>query len=153
MQFNLLNSGKKITQEKLSALEEKLQVVFPTDYKSFLLKKNGGSPTLSTIKFTGVDGFSNSTIIKQFFSVEGMPAFNLEINTNFYTRSGRIPKNVIPIAEDIASNLICMDVSNTSNGTIYFWDHELELDKEDYGNLAPISRSFSEFINMLHQES
>lgn len=152
MELDLINQGAKITLEQLSTLEAKMGVVLPDDYKLFLLKKNGGYLNPATFEFTGTDGLPNSTMIKHFFAIEGEPAVDLETNTRFYAESGRIPNGVLPIAEDLAANLICLDVSDSVvKGTIYFWDHELELEKEGYENLAPISRSFSQFIALLHE--
>lgn len=43
---------------------------------------------------------------------------------------GRIPKELVPIADPDFGNLICMSLDKATYGKIYFWDHEIADLKE-----------------------
>jgi hypothetical protein len=67
----------------------------------------------------------------------------------FYTSASRIPPSALPIASDIAGNLLCMDFKGNHSGRIYFWDHELECDLNGYDNLSLVANSFSTLLTQI----
>lgn len=54
----------------------------------------------------------------------------LTYNIDFYKE--RIPMGYLPIADDVFGNLILIAVSDKNIGKIYFWEHEYDLDSEEF---------------------
>lgn len=73
-------------------------------------------------------GHTNETLIDTFFGVDHKKESNIKDIYNVYVSNKRTPSSTLPIASDIAGNLVCLDFNKTTNGKIYFWDHELECE-------------------------
>lgn len=148
---HIIKGGKlPLSKEQIEVVEKRMGIRLPDDYKEFLMQFNGGQPEPATFDFTGVDGCENDSVVNNFLSIHDGKEDNFEIDYFFYTKNKRIPDNVAPIARDPAGNLICICLSGSNRGKIYFWDHELEFEKPGPSNLAYIAKSFSEFFSMLH---
>ena len=98
------------------------------------------------------DGFSNSTTIRCFFSLETGGDDDLWNIFQFYLEAERIPPGVLPIAEDIAGNLVCLCIDREDAGAIYYWDHELELDMAKYDELTRLAADLPSFLSMLKDD-
>jgi cell wall assembly regulator SMI1 len=130
--------------------EKELQFQFPNDYKAFLLELNGGRrPLKNILRYEGVDGIISETAIDSFFGVDCVENYSLKNMYTFYTSASRIPPSALPIASDIAGNLLCMDFKGNHSGRIYFWDHELECDLNGYDNLSLVANSFSTLLTQI----
>ena len=153
--IEIIDSAKKIDSMDIVRVENLFGFDLPEDYKSFLLKFNGGRPKPSTFDFIGVDNLKNSTDIRIFFSIRDTEkkADDLENNIAFYWDNERLAKSVIPIAADFGGNLISMSISGDNYGKIFFWDHEFELELDDDENLAKLADSFTDFIDTLHDNA
>ncbi len=46
------------------------------------------------------------------------------IEDQHQTYLGRLPRGVLPIADDPGGNQFCLDVAGAFPGTVWFWDHE-----------------------------
>lgn len=149
--IEILDSAPKIDSAKLEWVESLFRFKLPNDYKTFLLRFNGGRPLKSSFDFVGVDGLQNTSDLKMFYSI-GNPESedNLETNITYYWENERLAKSVIPIAVDYGGNLICMSILAKDYGAIYFWDHEFELELELDENLAKLDNSFIDFIDNLY---
>ncbi len=139
-----------LSNETLQAVEQYWGFQLPKSYRIFLLRSNGGSPIEKIFDFRNkkdgscLDGFFG--IVKDFNN-------NLLIYREYASK--RVPKNMLPIADDVYGNLILLAVKNPDRGKIYFWDHELEVEEGEeptYENLTLIADSFDEFINNLKPE-
>lgn len=119
----------------------------PRDYKEFLVKHNGGSPQQPN----EVKGHSGASV-RSFLGINGESGRDLyKVLENY---SGRIPKNTIPIAEDGCGNLLVMSLEKANYGSVYFWDHELEVEEEDEvidnpPNITRLANNFSEFFEKM----
>jgi hypothetical protein len=63
-----------------------------------------------------------------------------------------VPAGFLPLAVDPGGNLICLVISGTNTGKVYFWDHEEEVEEGQqpgYSNVYLIANSFNEFLNSL----
>jgi hypothetical protein len=74
-----------------------------------------------------------------------------------------MPHTIIPIASDGGGDQICLGVSGSERGQVYYWDHHNEWDEEDYeedwgepmppeekfSNLTLVAGSFEEFLSRL----
>ena len=147
-----LDPVKKLQPSDFERVEFLFGFDFPDDYKSFMLEFKGGRPIPPAFDYVGVDGVENSTAIRTFYSIDNFEKIEDDIETNilYYWENERLIRSVIPIAVDIAGNLVCMSISEVDYGKISLWDHEFELDLECHENLAKLADSFTEFLAILY---
>lgn len=140
-----------LSEPVLKALEIYWGFGLPKDYRAFLIKHNGGSPTIDYFNFK--DDKNDGSDIRYFLGIYPDEYRNLLGFLKIYNE--RLPNNIFPIGYDSGGNLICISVKGPDRGKIYFWNHEMEADPAqgevpDYSNLTLIADSFDEFINSLH---
>lgn len=142
-------SEKPLTLEGLEAAEQRLQVVFPAEFREFLLKHNGGRPRPNTFEFIDTNGESSNSLIDFFLAIFDGNIDNLEIEYRARVAEDRLLPHLVPIANDPFGNLICLSVRGEDQGKVYFWDHEIEPETAGYENMSLIADSFTEFLNKL----
>lgn len=142
-------SERLLTLEELAAAEQRLKVVFPTDFREFLLKHNGGRPTPNRFLFKDHEGKDSSSLVHFFHAIYDGRIDNLEMKYQFLVSEGRLLPKMAPIANDPFGNLICLSVAGEDLGNVYFWDHEIEPETAGYENMSLIADSFTEFLNKL----
>lgn len=142
-------SQKPLTDVDVSAAEQRLQVVFPPEYREFLFKHNGGRPSPNVFEFQDPDGDEADSLVNFFFSIYEGPVNNLENKYRGFVSDERLLPHFLPIAGDPFGNLICLSVGGEDRGKVYFWDHEIEPDTAGYENMSLLANSFTEFIDML----
>jgi hypothetical protein len=143
-------SPELIHNNLINTLECFWDVKLPKSYKDFILSTNGGTPDKKI--FFMSNGEEGS--VKSFFGIIADYSYGLLERIKMF--SERIPKNMLPIANDSGGNLILLSVRGADYGRLYFWDHnwEAEEGKEPaYSNLTLVADSFNEFINSLKDES
>ncbi len=72
---------------------------------------------------------------------------------------GRIPDDLLWIADDPFGNAICIGIRGRYFGKVYFWDHEREPDEKTWdgsvetaGNIQFLANSFRQFVAGLKPE-
>nr|WP_321232909.1 ankyrin repeat domain-containing protein [uncultured Psychroserpens sp.] len=124
-----------ITEKDISKFEQDIDVKLPKDYKKFILKNNGGRPTLNIFETLGGEYESD---IQFFFGITEEGIYDLRRNQT------NLPNNLIgkflPIAIDSGGNLILLQLDSN---TVHFFDHEIE-------EIVTISNSFKEFLKDLY---
>lgn len=146
MAIQIEDGGPSISEERLAQVEERLGIEFPVDYRSFMLKYNGGEPSPNSFQFKEFDGDYTDSLVLMFLAIDS-EKFNLEQEVEIY--AGRIPDHLVPIAADPFGNVICIAVAGPSAGAIYFWDHEEEGDVLNNDNVYLIADTFTEFLDLL----
>lgn len=146
----ILESGKKINESNILEFEDKIDLKLPLEYKSFLLKYNGGECEPCEFVFTE-NGVESDSSVRSFFAIGGIDGdYDLEENVDIYiNEEKRLLNGLIPIAEDDGGNLICICCLGLETGKIYFWDHENEDENDLNGNVFLVSNSLNEFIDNL----
>ena len=145
------------TPEELDSLEKYAEVVFPNEYRNHLLKDNGGQCTPSVFHFSE-NGKVTSSCIDRFLPTHKETWGSLKDYIETYKiDEKRLPNNLIPVAFDPGGNLICLSCFGSDAGSVYFWDHENEVDysetdDSDTTNLYLIANSFSVFLASLTEE-
>lgn len=96
------------------------------DWIDFLNENDGAVPEPNESDV----GKDNGVGVTAFFSVKAAQAA-------YRDYSGRMPPDVLPIADAVGGNLVCLGLSASRTGVL-FWDHETE----ELTALAPSFRSF-----------
>lgn len=140
--------GPQLDRPAIQDLERRISSSLPDDYATFLLRCNGGwfyednvvyrASSLETLGgaiglffFYGLGRLDNSLDIRRALDVYGIG------NT-----LRRIPKDTIPIASTAGGELLL----GLTNGQIYFWERDRELDvKDPDDNQLLVAESFAEF--------
>ena len=152
--MNLSEIGKKLTQEDLSELESKLNIILSSDYKVFLLQNNGGTPDkMIGLDFIEIDpntnkSFDQGTDVQYFYDIDlVITAYGNLIAEEL------IPEKYISFACDSCGNaiLLCSDASE-NNGKVYFANHGLYNQTTGAWVITEIASSFDEFIGKLEIE-
>ena len=154
LQINDANRFGGLTLEKLKEFEQTFGIKLPDDYRSFLLKYNGGVPEPGIVDFIE-HGENQSDVVNYLCGIHsGEYWASLEWYMDMY--KGRIPAGFIPFGYDPGGNLYLISVEGEHPGKVYFWDHENEagIFDEEPGlkNMSFISNSFTEFLDKLRPE-
>ncbi len=107
----LISGFKRIDEESIEEYEDKLSIKLPKQYRTFLLKYNGGETPN-----TNFESNSEASDIKVFFGI-GDVKYSLS-DIEMIEKGG---KQYLPIAVDSFGNHILIQISD---GTIYFENHE-----------------------------
>jgi cell wall assembly regulator SMI1 len=151
-----LETEAKLLESDILRIEEKLTINLPEQYRTHLLKYNGGRPVRCAFSTLGVNEGNYSPFssgVHYFYAIYEGKQENFETKYNIF--KGRMPANMIPIASDGGGNQICVSVSGNDYGHIYFWDHEDEADDDstpDYSNLTHLADSLNDFIQRLEYD-
>jgi hypothetical protein len=147
-----------LTEERLGQLETRLKGRLPEDYRTFLLRYNGGRPTLSRFTFA-VEGEEQESILEWLYAVHDQP---YEEPEDWDPDSGELPPyfaqpleevwaelrsekpkaGVLPIGRDPGGNLVCLGYAGKRAGQVWLYDHETE-------SFVPLAGNFSDFLNGL----
>ncbi|MGU3370243.1 SMI1/KNR4 family protein [Bacillus mycoides] len=142
---------KQIKIEDIESFEKNNGLKLPDDYKSFLLKDNGGKSNRR--RFSTKDDVVTSSIM-MFFPLSEETENNLQNSLNYYIKGNKLPSKFIPIGKDPADNIICISIHGSDIGSVYHC-HTYHIDDE--GELEPkfirkIASSFTEFVNELSEK-
>jgi hypothetical protein len=142
---------------QIEEIEKCVRLDFPIDYKNHLLKYNGGQCSPSIFKFYENKKWTESCIdwFLAIYDGEYDNLKNILKLTNLIKK--RLPTHILPIALDPGGNLICISCGAEDKGSIYFWDHENEVNYDettdaDYSNLYFVAKSLNELIVGLKEE-
>lgn len=150
MTFVMHDFGPPLTNARIAELERELGVTLTTDYRIFLMKHNGGRPDPRFFPVRGLDG-NLFRGIQIFFGVDSKIK-STNVDWNYLTYLGRIPRNLLPIACDDEGNLICLSLGELDEGSINYWDHNNEHSPPSYDNVHLIADTFGDFLDGIHFE-
>ncbi|HYO55635.1 SMI1/KNR4 family protein [Archangium sp.] len=128
----------------------------PLEYKRFLERFNGGSPTPSgfRIRWSGQEWAErwSTDMVQQFLGIqEGSPA---DLLSDVRVYRGRIPADTIPIGYDPGGNLLLLGVRGANTGKVFFWlqDYEIrEGGEPDYRNVGEVAPNLDAFLDSLFE--
>ncbi len=148
-------SEKTLTAKDIKEAEAKLNLIFPTSYKNFLLKFNGGSPEECAVDFDGNKLKIQGDDIKCFFNIGGKKTYDVVHKS--LSKDFILPDGVIFIASTHTSNFFLLSLRSDSYGEIFYKDHEFEdtspfIPKESVlpESIVKVANSFEEFIASLY---
>jgi hypothetical protein len=139
-----INPYGPLSPNQLDDFEKRNFMHLPSDYRNFLLQNNGGRPVPS---FFWIKPYEDGTGVYQFYGLHNGPP-HLCIATYVNDERFGIPNLILPIGDDGIGNSLCLGVSSSNQGKIFFLDHEVypyHISNSSLG-LFKISDSFSEFL-------
>ncbi|WP_280813157.1 SMI1/KNR4 family protein [Variovorax sp. TBS-050B] len=136
--------------DRIGFVERTLGFALPKEYIRFLLTSNGGDVRGFGCEIMHPDHGKIGIPLERFFSVDASNAdFDLISNYNYYTGSQRIPSWFLPVAVDVGTNMIGLDVGPGAEGPVYFWDHEREL--LDENGVFEVAGSLTRFLQAVQK--
>jgi len=121
MTLTIEDQGNPLTEEDLANLERQLDMTLPAQYRQFLLRSNGGSPSPDIVDIEGLEGGMAS--IQSFFGIGG-PLECDDLSGNKEVFSDRIPPRMLPVACDCSGNIYCLSVSGDDCGRVIYVDRQ-----------------------------
>ena len=135
---------------KIERLQEEIGHLIPLEYKEFLRQHTEGTPHKPIFSYTTPSGREGHSCIAFFFSIDSSDAqHDVLSNYRYYLENDRIQSGILPIAMDIADNLVCLDVRKLG-GKIVYWNHEEEFNKNK--GISKLADSLSAFLSTLSLE-
>ena len=129
-------------EERVREFEAKYSFVFPEQYRSFLLKYNGGKTPNTEFRINKVSadvegfyGLGNATQYHNYSSFESMDGLE-----------DWLKDSVLPIAENSFGDYIMIGIGNTNNGKVYFYYHDRQK------KYIELSENFKMFISKCKSE-
>lgn len=135
-------SNIKFDKTKFDEFQNKLDITMPYEYIGFLKKYNGGIPELNVVNLQ--DQEIKSFTVTDFFGINNEQINDL--NSQYKVYKKRIPKGNIPICRTEGGNIVCL---NINNGSVYLWDHDVELINNDVESLLYVAKNFEEFLKLM----
>ena len=99
------------------------QLEFPNAFVEYLQAHNDAQ-----LEENILDLGDNECCVRYFYGTS--LEFYSDIRMIHEAYRGRIPKELVPIADPDFGNLICISLAQATYGKIYFWDHEIADLKE-----------------------
>jgi SMI1 / KNR4 family (SUKH-1) len=154
MKHIIIEHSSSLTEDELAAAERQLGVNLPDDYRSFMLRYNGGQPEPDGFDVIWRDDREcgqdwRTSTLSWFLSLDERRGYNL-LKYNQPGFAGRIPRGTIAIAVDAGGNLILLALEGPYAGRILFWVREYEVEEGEepgYDNVGIIADNFDQFLN------
>ena len=151
--MEITKQGPTINEQEVKDFEQLIGYSLPTDYRRFLLTNNGGKPNPD---FFDVPGWRyKESFVTDLKGIKTGLKVDLAKLYNLF--EGRLPKGFIAVGADPGGNLILLSLDGSTQGKVYFFDHENEPDDatddvKDYPNIYEVGKSFDQFLNNLRGE-
>jgi hypothetical protein len=138
------NKFGRLSEIELQDFEVANSILFPNEYKEFLLKYNGGHPEPNIVPQVRTD-------LNWIYGMHQDPDW-----ASFYFAvdifHSRIPSWYVPIGSNSFGNQFIMSLYSENHGVIALWHHEQETmgDADQYfDNVTFVANSFTELLNSL----
>lgn len=141
MRCKMGNGGPRLSENDLDSFEKDANIVLPAEYRSFLLRHNGGLPSPDVIDVKGAPG--SPTDVQVFFGI-GRPVESSDLRWNRRTFVERLPNKWLPIAHDSGGNLFCLSLSGPDVGSVMYVDLDQALP-----GFYSVARNIDEFLDQL----
>ena len=115
--------GHAFDQNRFEAFCRAYQLEFPKAFVDYLQAHNDAQLEVNIL-----DLGDNECCVRYFYGTSLESYSDIRMIHEAYR--GRIPKELVPIADPDFGNLICMSLDQATYSKIYFWDHEIADLKE-----------------------
>ena len=120
---------------------------FAEAYRQFLLSSNGGVPEANEFDVLQTKTGSG---VNRLYGIIGENK-NGDLLREQSLLKDRLPKGIISIGDAVGGNRICLSLRGADYGNVFFWDHELESDRDPALALANLAPSFDVFLASLQR--
>lgn len=146
--LQLLVNKPAANEVRVTAFETELGQWLPDDYRTFLLRYNGGRPARRAFQFARSLMIHVRPAIHWFLSLHDGAASNLEHIAR--APRGRIPPDTLPIANDPFGSYVLLGLAGEARSKIYFWDHErTAAAPPDWSTVDLVADRFDRFLRQL----
>ena len=144
--MEFIDSYNPISENDLKNVENKIGYQLPDEYKSFLLKHNGGRPNLDGVRHNG----EHFDYVGHFYAIRG-EMYHDDLIHQIKEYKDMIPEGYLPIGESPGGDVFCISLKDPTKGALFHWDHEeANYDGEPWEyNMINLSPSLNEFIKGL----
>lgn len=154
--MNWRKTDDSLTVDIILRIEKEIELNFPKDFVSFIIKNNHGRPEKPVFDTSKSKGRFFGALLN--FNIEKKHSDNfLEV---YKSISATIPNGFFPFASDPSGNYLCAEIQKDEVVNVYLWNHEkeFEIDREnndflnvqDYHTLEYVSDSLKNFLNKLY---
>ena len=154
--ITIRDSAEPVNSDQLDGIERSLNLRLPAEYRSFLLRTNGGVPEPRWFHYIAIDEDEGTRRrqkgkIAQFYSASRAEARSGQVNslvTLYQNWSYFDFPWLLPIAEvedALEGGFLCIAVEGENEGRIYYWP-EQEMGEE---TLHRVADSFNSFLALL----
>jgi hypothetical protein len=143
MSVDFRSRGRLASGDDIARLEDELRATLPRDYVSFLRTVGGGRPAPN--QSVDDQAVELGVAVTDFFDAD-------QLAKEWSKWRARVPARLVPIADAEGRNLVCLSLHGEDRGSVYFWDHETEVEdgvEPDGRNITRIAASFEEFLDGL----
>ena len=136
------NEFHSITTDEMTTFEDCLSCSLPAGFRHFALKYG----CCTFVNLVGYKLNPESTIyVSAFYGGDSEPNDTFRLRSVFDLYEGRLPPNMMPIADCAEQGEICLGIRNSELGKVYFWNRE--------DSPIELENSFTDFIcNLLVDE-
>lgn len=152
-------ADSEVPESRIKQIGLQLGFNLPQDYME-CVKINGGASVFP-------EQFSVGKVERCFGSLFSFDKESSEYIVKKYDiYSTFLPRTVLPIANDPAGNLICLDYNDNESPIVVFWEHENAWELETFikeegytkegaekrvrENMIYVAKTFTEFLDKLH---
>src|SRR5216683_6120046 len=127
MKVHIRDSFDPIIPSDLAGFELDVGARLPDDYKAFLLKFNGGYFE-DEVRYPYLEPclYGEFGMIRSFHGLNtGYDYADIRDDIKVF-EDWNVPRNLLPIGDDIFGNPICLSIAGVNYGKVFFWDREDE---------------------------
>ncbi|HEV3119657.1 MAG TPA: SMI1/KNR4 family protein, partial [Gemmataceae bacterium] len=158
MNVSIYRSAAPVTAERIAALEQRLGLQLPKDYRVFLLEHNGGMPRHNTFHFRDKDDRPREAWLGWIYSVgtEGkLDPEDLDLETAYAQRPAGLPAGLLPIAftwfpgnyaDRVASGMVCVAAGQGADRSKVFLRPNIDPARD---TVYPVAITFGAFLKSL----
>ncbi len=150
MSFEMTDTGPLLTEGHITHLEQHLDVKLPEDYRSFLVRSNGGKPRPDFFPIQGHKTIASGRV-DRLFGI-GRPAKESNVDWNYKNLIGQLPNYHFPIGSAAEGDMVTLSLGRLDEGRIYYWiraEYNVAGDNEAYF----VAGNFDKFIASLYAVS
>jgi len=150
MSFELSDVGPLLTEGQIARVERQLDVKLPDEYRTFLIRTNGGKPCQDTFQIPLHKTLTTGRIVSLFGIGRAIKESN--IDWNYKNLIGQLPNYHFPIAVTPEEDMVTLSLGRLDAGRVYYWvraEYNVTGDNEAYF----IAGNFDKFIDSLYAVS
>lgn len=156
--IKIKNENSPILMYDILLFEKEYDIILPREYKSFLLKQNGGTVIGGKNRLEIYHPNIGIVIdcINHFYGISTNEEYN-NLNKSFFILDELIDIGLLAIASTPGGNQICIGFEQNNFGEIFYWFHDLrfdDIDEEDEeiyikAQTCLLSKNFTSFLEAL----